>query len=617
MKQIRIFGLCVAAMLGASLSACNFLDVEPQIIDGEGYYTNEDKVLYGLAGVYGALSSEAVYGNYYSLQISNADDLCYYNNYNSSEACVDKYNHNAGTAVVYETWSKLYEGIKNANVFIEELGRTQIDADKLSNPLELYIAEARFMRAYYHFLLAQAWGDVPLYERATTSPNPSDVQIPATPQEKVLGWCIDEIDAVLTSLSKDVAIAPSRVNVYTAKAILARICLFTAGESVEPIEGVEKSDLFAKAAEMCGDVIESGLFNLNPSYSQVFVNMVSNQYDNTYHESMWEVEFLGDRSNSSEWSNGRIGDLIGLKSQSSTNNYSEWECNYSYGYYNGSWKLWQLYWATDRTSDEASKSNAITDVRQEWNLPPYNYQGSNARSISYKLTNEQGKEVQYKEVLTIPASMAKTPWVYNNSASLPVEEFAEGVDMSVENPITLANMKYDPTLMGAVRNAGKWRRESIYEGHKSAKRLYTAINFPVLRYSDVLLMYAEATNESAGAPDELAKQCVKLVRERASIKTDESQLADQSSFRRLVRNERGRELAFEALRKWDLIRWGTFVDAMREAGLDFPTENKYRNATITSFASGIYSNVSNKHIYMPVPSKELAVNHAMKQNPMW
>ena len=86
MKQIRIFGLCVAAMLGASLSACNFLDVEPQIIDGEGYYTNEDKVLYGLAGVYGALSSEAVYGNYYSLQISNADDLCYYNNYNSSEA---------------------------------------------------------------------------------------------------------------------------------------------------------------------------------------------------------------------------------------------------------------------------------------------------------------------------------------------------------------------------------------------------------------------------------------------------------------------------------------------------------------------------------------------------
>jgi hypothetical protein len=138
-----------------------------------------------------------------------------------------------------------------------------------------------------------------------------------------------------------------------------------------------------------------------------------------------------------------------------------------------------------------------------------------------------------------------------------------------------------------------------------------------LRYSDVLLMYAEATNESAGAPDELAKECVKLVRERAGIKTDESQLADQASFRRLVRNERGRELAFEALRKWDLIRWGTFVDAMREAGLDFPTENKYRNATITSFALGIYSNVNSKHIYLPIPSKEIAVNHAIKQHPMW
>lgn len=612
MKLNHILYIGVFAALSATLSSCSFLEVEPQVIDGKGYYTNETKINYGLAGVYGALSSEALYGHYYSLQISNADDLCYYNNYNNSEARVDKYNHNAGTEVVYATWNKLYEGIKNANVFIEELSVTEIDADKLSSPLELYIAEARFLRAYYHFLLAQAWGDVPLYDKATTSPNPTDVQIAATPQEQVLMWCINEMETAMPLLSEDVTITPSRVTQHVAKAIIARVALFAAGESVKEIEGVTKKDLYAKAALHAGDVISSGLFNLNPSYSQVFINMISDQYDIAYHESMWEAEFLGDRSSSQEWSNGRIGDLIGLKSQSSLNNYAEWACNYSYGYYNGSWKLWQLYWSADRTSDEASKSDRITDSRQEWNLPPYNYQGSNARKISYKVD-----DVQYNEVLTIPASMSKTPWVYNNNFSLPVEEFAEGVDMTVENPFNLENAKYDPTLMGSVRNAGKWRRETIYENQMHAKQLYTTINFPILRFSDVLLMYAEAVNEANGAPDELAKQSLLRVRERAGIKTDEGQLSDYRSFRDLVRNERARELAFEGLRKWDLIRWGIFVEEMHEAGTDFPTENKYRNATITNFAAGTYAGVVDKHIYLPVPTKELAVNHAMKQNPMW
>ena len=65
------------------------------------------------------LSSEALYGNYYSLQISNADDLCYFNNYNSTESRPDRYNHCAGTSAIYDTWLKLYQGIKNANEYIQ------------------------------------------------------------------------------------------------------------------------------------------------------------------------------------------------------------------------------------------------------------------------------------------------------------------------------------------------------------------------------------------------------------------------------------------------------------------------------------------------------------------
>lgn len=186
MKIKSILKLGTLALFTAALPACSFLDTDPQIIPDDGYYNSEQKLIYGLAGVYGVLNSEALYGNYYSLQIANADDLCYFNNYNNSESRPDRYNHSAGTAAIYDTWSKLYEGIKNANRYIEAVEKTEIDPGKLSVDIGLYIAEARFLRAYYHFLLAQAWGDMPLRVKATTSPNPNDVQMAATPQEQVL-----------------------------------------------------------------------------------------------------------------------------------------------------------------------------------------------------------------------------------------------------------------------------------------------------------------------------------------------------------------------------------------------------------------------------------------------
>ena len=499
MKMKNIYKLGTLILLGAACSACTFLDTEPQIIPSKGYYTNETRLKYGLAGVYGALNSEDLYGSYYSLQIANADDLCYFNNYNNGETRPDRYNHSAGTSVIYETWLKLYEGIKNANEYLDEAGKAEIDPEKLSTDLKTYLAEARFLRAFYHFLLAQAWGDVPLRSEAATSPNPVNVQIAATPQEKVLKWCVDEIEAIVYDLDEGVEQTPSRVNQTVAEGILARIYLFMAGETVDQVEGLSKQEMYGKAAYWANEVIASQKHHLNESYEQVFINMIQDQYDTEFRESMWEAEFLGDRTSSTYWTNGRIGDLIGLKSQSGTTNYSEWACNYSYGYYNGSYTLWQLYWTDDRTADEAA-SRTVIDKRLTWNLPGYNYRGLNNQQISYQ---KDGATVT--AVLKQDQSMYKTPWLYKNNFAMPE---IEGLDTSVENAFDPADIIYDPTIMCAVRNAGKWRRETIYENQMSAKSLYTTINFPILRYSDVLLMYAEAINEYAGAPDEQAKEAV-------------------------------------------------------------------------------------------------------------
>lgn len=609
MKIKSILKLGTLALLTAALPACSFLDTDPQIIPDDGYYNSEQKLIYGLAGVYGVLNSEALYGNYYSLQIANADDLCYFNNYNNSESRPDRYNHSAGTATIYDTWSKLYEGIKNANRYIEAVEKTEIDPGKLSVDIGLYIAEARFLRAYYHFLLAQAWGDVPLRVKATTSPNPNDVQMAATPQEQVLKWCADEIEATIPDLYEPIDNTPSRVSQTVAQGILARVYLFMAGESVKQIDGLDKKEMYRRAAYWANEVIASHKHDLNESYEEVFINMIRDQYDTQFHESMWEAEFLGDRTSATDWTNGRIGDLIGLRSQSRTTNYSEWACNYSYGYYNGSYTLWQLYWENDRTADETASATVI-DKRLTWNLPGYNYRGMNNQKISYK--NKAGETVT--RYLQQTQSMFKTPWVYNNNFAMPD---IEGLDQTIENAFDPADLVYDPTVMCAVRNAGKWRRETVYEKQMSAKSLYTTINFPILRYADVLLMYAEAINEYAGAPDDQAKEAIREIRKRTGVKTDESLLGDYRSFRDLVRNERGRELAFEGLRKWDLIRWGTFVEKMHNAGTNQPTENKYRNVSYTNYASANYANVTARHIYLPIPTKELAVNHALRQNPLW
>ena len=189
--------------------------------------------------------------------------------------------------------------------------------------------------------------------------------------------------------------------------------------------------------------------------------------------------------------------------------------------------------------------------------------------------------------------MDKTPYVYNSVSTTD-----------------------DPTAAQGIRNCGKFRREVIYEGVKSAKNLYTTINYPLLRYADVLLMYAEASNEVSAAPDESAYAALKLVRDRAGIATAPHSDYDKDSFRSLVRNERGRELCFESLRKWDLIRWGIFVRAMHEYA-EWTDDERWSKNNKATYAAQLGAAVGERHILLPLPSIELGVNSPLKQNPLW
>jgi len=104
------------------------------------------------------------------------------------------------------------------------------------------------------------------------------------------------------------------------------------------------------------------------------------------------------------------------------------------------------------------------------------------------------------------------------------------------------------------------------------------VNMPVLRYTDVKLMYAEVLNEEAYSASGEAFAIINEVRGRAGLAPlTATTTPDKTAFRNAIKKERLVEFAFEGLRWMDLIRWGNAVEVMN-AKLSNPVQDggKYR-----------------------------------------
>lgn len=106
------------------------------------------------------------------------------------------------------------------------------------------------------------------------------------------------------------------------------------------------------------------------------------------------------------------------------------------------------------------------------------------------------------------------------------------------------------------RFAITWLYYRKYTGElKNRAEWQSYVNWNILRYADVLLMYAEAKNEATG-PEASIYEVLDLIRERAGMPpVDRAKYNDQSTLRSFIRNERRVELAGEGLRYFDIIRW--------------------------------------------------------------
>lgn len=107
-----------------------------------------------------------------------------------------------------------------------------------------------------------------------------------------------------------------------------------------------------------------------------------------------------------------------------------------------------------------------------------------------------------------------------------------------------------------------------------ASNLDADVNWIVLRYADVLLMYAEALNEQGFVPNGPAFDYLNQIRKRAGLAEVSAvnenpvlQLDSQAAFRLAVEKERRMELAFEGHRWFDLVRTGRAIEVMAAKGM--------------------------------------------------
>ncbi|WEK33838.1 MAG: RagB/SusD family nutrient uptake outer membrane protein [Candidatus Pseudobacter hemicellulosilyticus] len=120
-------------------------------------------------------------------------------------------------------------------------------------------------------------------------------------------------------------------------------------------------------------------------------------------------------------------------------------------------------------------------------------------------------------------------------------------------------------------------------------------NIPIIRYADVLLMYAECLNEAGYLADGEAFDLLNEVRERAGLDPlSSAELPDQGAFRLAMEHERRVEFAFENLRWYDLVRTDRAITVMNAKAAEINLVNA----------------VTQQNLVFPIPQSQIEINQS-------
>ena len=250
-------------MLGViTITSCSNLEEEPLLlISPENVFSSASDLESGVGAAYSHAINEEIWGRKLSVALMLRSDMVNLQSDQTRRVEMNEHTITTDNEMVYDPWERIYQGIAAANTVIEASEFVQGDT-ALKN---LYVAEARFIRAWYYFHLVRLFGDVPYIGESVTGVNIQEVaDMTSTPEEEVYANIIEDLQFAEANLPTTV-VARSRPSVAAAKGYLALVYLTMAGTS----DQVNFQLAYNKAKEV---IDNAGTYNvgLDPDFQTLF-----------------------------------------------------------------------------------------------------------------------------------------------------------------------------------------------------------------------------------------------------------------------------------------------------------------------------------------------------------
>ncbi len=579
MKKIIIY-LTATLFSVITFTGCYDLETYPGDKVNEGtFYKTDEHAHQGLMGIYGMLRLNEAYG--YQFCFDHLGDIAY--GYNYYMMYLATYTDRDGTIQAH--WQTYYDGIHRANTFIRSVrGMNGIISEEQIN---VYVAEAKFLRAVFYFTLTDLFGGVPYYDESTNvNEEFMNLKRPRSSLEEVRAHILEDLDEAIKYLPVNHAASEyGRATKGAAYALRGKVHLYDKEwqSAINDFEEIvyNKSDNYGYA--------------LDDDYARVF-----KLYNGA--KSPETVFSIQNKSG--------VGTEYGMQIQALMG------CRSAYG----------SCWNNTVPSTQLVDMYEFKDGRPfDWDevFPGYNTMTPDERKdlLSVEMDGS-GTVVGIREADTakiLSAYTCRDPRLMA-TVIVPYSHYMGNIGRTTNVDLIFA---LDHNLSGnanggTLQNNAGWvsylYRKFVTEGDQGgaiSNRLHTPFAFPLIRFADVLLMLSEAYNE-AGQLDKAVTEFNK-VRARVDMPGLNSgpawmTVSNKEQMAERIRKERAVEFAGEGLRFSDLRRWGYEVARKALDNVD----------AVNIYGELIYTHLfTERDMLWPIPGVERERNEALTQNPGW
>ena len=450
--------------------------------------------------------------------------------------------------------------------------------------IDQYVGEAYFFRAYCHFELVQQFGDV-IIDRDVMDINSPELQSVRNPRIDVIDFIIQDLNDAIAKLP-EIAPENGRINKYAAYAFLSRVALYEGTWQKFRGNEAKGKELLGIAADAAKQVITNGGYEL---FNPVALDNLSYKYLFT----------LEDAQSTPVASLTKAGNKEYIFYRRHDNDQSRFNINITKG----------------------AVGNAFSINRKFVNL----YLCSDGLPIE-KSSKFQGYSTMTSEFQNRDNRMDNC-FLYNGEKYWMNTATTCRIDWKGMDGLDAQNAQTCSASHGSGYQNRKWGTErqviDYYEGY----------DFPIIRYAEILLNYAEAVYERDGSINN-ADLDLSLNKVRLRVNPDMPKLSNELvsanglDMRTEIRRERTVELFFEGFRIDDLKRWKTAETEMPQdiLGIQWTgTQFQTAWATASSMAKTADGCLilesgrqwTDKNYLLPLPSDQLQLNPNLGQNPGW